>query len=244
MKKFAGYIWVKKKMMLKVENIHTYYILSHILFGVFLCVDHGESVFLLGRNGSGKTTTLKSIMGLIPVSSGSIKFEDQEITQRPANIIANLGIGYVPEDRRIFFNLTVRENLEIGAKKGDNVWTLDKVYALFPILKARGKQAGPTLSGGEQQMLTIARTLMGNPRLLLLDEPTEGLAPLIVKAVSDQLAALKEYATTMLVCESNVNLASRIGNRVYLIEKGKIGWDGTLNELQADSELKIRYMGV
>jgi branched-chain amino acid transport system ATP-binding protein len=141
--------------------------------------------------------------------------------------------------------LTVRENLEIGAKKGDNVWTLDKVYALFPILKAREKQAGPTLSGGEQQMLTIARTLMGNPKLLLLDEPTEGLAPLIVKAVNDQLAALiKVYGTTMLVCESNVNLASKIGDRVYLIEKGKIGWHGTLNELQGDTALKTKYLGV
>jgi branched-chain amino acid transport system ATP-binding protein len=233
-------------MMLEVADVHTYYDLSHILFGISLHVDKGESVFLLGRNGSGKTTTLRSIMGLTPPRSGSVSFEGQDITNRPTHKIANMGVGFIPEDRRIFFYLTVRENLEIGAKTGgaEDIWTLDKIYSLFPILKEREKQAGPTLSGGEQQILTIARALMGNPKLLLLDEPTEGLAPLIIKTVSEHLTTLKEQGTTMLICESNVNLAAKIGDRVYLIEKGRIGWHGTLGELEADSALKLKYMGV
>ena len=233
-------------MILEISDVHTYYDLSHILFGISLRVDKGESVFLLGRNGSGKTTTLRSIMGLTPPKAGNISFDGQDITNKPPHKISNMGVGFVPEDRRIFFYLTVRENLEIGARAGvtKDRWTLDKIYSLFPILKEREKQPGPTLSGGEQQILTIARALMGNPKLLLLDEPTEGLAPLIVKAVSEHLSTLKERGMTMLTCESNVNLASKIGDRVYLIEKGRIGWHGTLSELEADNKLKLRYMGV
>ena len=193
-------------MLLEVENIQTYYESTHILFGVTLEVDRGETVCILGRNGMGKTTLLRSIIGLTPPRRGTIRFQGARINGKQPFRIARLGVGFVPEDREIFPNLTVRENLEIAAIKqnGTNAWDLDKVYALFPILKARDKQWGGTLSGGEQQMLTIARTLMGNPVLLLLDEPSEGLAPLVVEAIKEQIMRIQQEGMTIILSEQKL----------------------------------------
>lgn len=232
--------------MLEVQEINTFYGSSHILFGVSLNIKEGEVVFLLGRNGAGKSTTLKSIMGILHPKSGSIKYHDKEISRLPSYKISRLGIGYVPEDRRIFAGLTVRENLEIGFKpgRGTKTWTLEKIYDLFPILKAREKQNGVTLSGGEQQMLAVARTLMCNPQLLLLDEPSEGLAPMVVRDMEVALSKLKENRVTMLFCEDSPALAYKLADHVLLIDKGKVGWGGSIDELRRNEELKIRYLGV
>jgi len=233
-------------MLLEVNDIHTFYGMSHILFGVSLHVNKGECVFLMGRNGAGKTTTLRSIMGLTQARSGSIKFKGNDITKLPSFKIARTGIGFVPDDRRIFSELTTKENLEIAIRESDasSKWTLERISSLFPVLSERQNQDGITLSGGEQQMLTIARTLMGNPKLLLLDEPTEGLAPLVVKAVVDQLEVLKEEGVTMLIAEHSMLAFSLIGDRGYLMEKGQIGWEGTAEQLDKDEAAKIKYMGV
>lgn len=232
--------------MLEVHEINTFYGSSHILFDLSLSVKEGEVIFILGRNGAGKTTTLKSIMGILHPKSGYIKYNDKEITKLPSYKISRLGIGYVPEDRRIFPGLSVLENLEIAAKPGfgNKVWTLDTIYDLFPILKAREKQNGITLSGGEQQMLAVARTLMSNPQLLLLDEPSEGLAPMVVRDLEIALSKLKEKRVTMLFCEDSPALAYKLADRVLLIEKGKVGWGGSIEELKENEELKIKYLGV
>ena len=232
--------------MLEVKEIHTYYGESHVLFGVSMNIDEGEVVCLLGRNGVGKTTSIKSIMGLTPPRSGSIRFREQEIQGLAPHKIARYGIGYVPEDRCIFFGLSVRENLEVAIKStvGPNIWTLERIYGLFPVLKEREGQQGTTLSGGEQQMLAIARTLMGNPQLLLLDEPSEGLAPLVVRALVDQLLKLKEEGVTMLLCEDSAALAYTLADRAYLMEKGQVGWSGTIDEFRENEDLKVRYLGV
>jgi branched-chain amino acid transport system ATP-binding protein len=235
-------------VILEVENIETFYGLSHILFGVSLKVKIGETVCLLGRNGSGKTTFLKSVMGIVPAQSGKIIFKGNDITNAATHNIARAGIGLVPEDRRIFSDLTVRENLEIAIKKnsgGSNVnWTTEKIYGLFPVLGKRKNQAGDTLSGGEQQMLAIARCLMGNPELLFLDEPSEGLAPIIVQSLGDQLDELKKEGITMLLTEHGEALASRLGEKAYLLEKGHIAWEGTMQQLKANEKIRIRYLGV
>ena len=236
-------------MVLVVKEINTFYGLSHILFGVSLEVKQSETVCLLGRNGVGKTTTLRSIMGLAPPRSGSIKFMGKEIRGKQPFDIYRLGIGLVPEDRIIFPDLTVHENLEIGIKKGkrrENTegWTVEKVHRLFPILKVRDKQWGGTLSGGEQQMLTIARTLMGNPRLLLLDEPSEGLAPLVVRAIEEQTLLLKKEGMTILLSEQNSNFALRISDRGYILEKGLVAWQGSISELKGDSSIMKNYLGL
>jgi branched-chain amino acid transport system ATP-binding protein len=236
-------------MVLVVKEINTFYGLSHILFGVSLEVNQRETVCLLGRNGVGKTTTLRSIMGLAPPRSGSIKFMGKEIRGKQPFDIYRLGIGLVPEDRIIFPDLTVHENLEIGIKKGKRRgnkegWTVEKVHRLFPILKVRDKQWGGTLSGGEQQMLTIARTLMGNPRLLLLDEPSEGLAPLVVRAIEEQTLLLKKEGMTILLSEQNSNFALRISDRGYILEKGLVAWQGSISELKGDPSIMKNYLGL
>ena len=236
-------------MLLEVNDINTFYDLSHILFNVSLTIEKGETVCLLGRNGVGKTTIFRSIMGLTPPRSGSIKLHGIEIKGKKPYEIARLGVGLVPEDREIFPDLTVRENLEIACKKGTKEnqsedWTIEKVHRLFPILKDRDKQWGGTLSGGEQQMLTITRTLMGNPTLLLLDEPSEGLAPMITKAIEEQILLLKKEGLTIILSEQNSSFALRVSDRAYILEKGHILWQGNTSELRENPEIMMTYLGV
>jgi branched-chain amino acid transport system ATP-binding protein len=231
-------------MILEIDKIQTYYDLSHILFNISININEGEVICLLGRNGVGKTTILRSIMGLTPPRSGNIRFKDTDITHTPTYMISRMGIGLVPEDRRIFPDLTVRENLQVSIKGTTKLWTLEKIFDLFPVLKERETQGGGELSGGEQQMLAIARALLGNPELLLLDEPTEGLAPLVVRTLGDQLEKLKISGLTMILTEHGEALASRLGTKAYLIEKGKNVWEGTMEELNADAEARIKYLGV
>ena len=230
--------------MLTVDDIHTFYGVSHILQGVSLEIREGENVCLIGRNGAGKTTTLKSIIGLTPPKSGSIMFRGEELRGSRPHVIAKKGIGYVPEDRRIFPNITVRDNLEL-ARKGKNHggWTIERVYDAFPILKGLENRKGMKLSGGEQQMLTIARTLMGNPELLLLDEISEGLAPIIVEDLMKLILRLKKEITIFLV-EQNAVFAFSVADRGYVIDKGKITYHGTIEELKHNQEVKDRYLSV
>ncbi|MBM4339417.1 MAG: ABC transporter ATP-binding protein [Deltaproteobacteria bacterium] len=229
--------------MLEVKEIHTYYGTSHILFGLSLDINEGEVVCLLGRNGAGKTTTLRSIIGLTVPRSGSILFKGKELIGKPPYRIAPLGIGFVPDDRRIFPDLTVRQNILVARReiKGA-IWDLSRVYSLFPKLKDLESHMGNQLSGGEQQMLTIARTLMTNPELLLLDEPGEGLAPLVIKAMEDQLGQIKKLGTTMLICEHNVGLATALSDRAYVMDKGTIRYQGTIEELRKNEEVKKKYL--
>ena len=231
-------------MILQAKDIHTFYGTSHILFGISIEIEEGETVCLLGRNGAGKTTTLKTIMGLIAPSSGSIKFNGIEITGKSAYTISRQGIGYVPEDRRIFPSLTVREQLEVAKKTGVGNWTVKKVYDLFPHLQTLEKHMGNQLSGGEQQMLTIARTLMGNPELLLLDEPSEGLAPLIVLALMEQIRRLREEGITLLLSEMGLGFAVEISSQAYVIDKGQNQWSGTCEELKNNEDLKTKYLAL
>jgi branched-chain amino acid transport system ATP-binding protein len=231
-------------MIIEIRGIHTYYGTSHILFGVSLEVQEGETVCLLGRNGAGKTTTLRSIIGLTPPRSGSIKFKGEEIIGKAPYVISREGIGFVPEDRRIFPSLSVREQLEVARKAGVGNWTVEKVYELFPQLKNLEKHMGNQLSGGEQQMLTIARTLMGNPELLLLDEPSEGLAPLVVDDLMEQIRKLKREKIALLLSEMGLGFAVELSDRAYVIDKGQIQWSGTCSELQKDEELKRKYLAI
>lgn len=231
-------------MILELQNINTFYGSSHILFNLSLAVDEGETVCLLGRNGAGKTTTLRSIMGLTPPKSGTILFKGQEIARKTPTAISRLGLGFVPEDRRIFPSLTVREQLEVAQKKGKGDWNLEKIFAMFPQLERLQKRLGNQLSGGEQQMLTIGRTLMGNPELLLLDEPSEGLAPLVVEALAEQIKRLSEQKITLLLSEMGLGLAVNISHRAYVIDKGQIQWSGTCQELKENEELKIKYLAL
>ena len=232
-------------MILEIKEIHTYYGTSHILFGVSMEIEQGEAVCLLGRNGAGKTTTLRSIIGLTAPRSGSIKFKGKEITGTPPYRIAPLGVGFVPDDRRIFTALTVRQNILIARReKQGAIWNLDRIYGLFPKLKDLDNHMGTQLSGGEQQMLTIARTLMTNPQLLLLDEPGEGLAPLVIQAMREQLGEIKKLGTTMLICEHNVGLATALSDRAYVMDKGTIRYQGTIEELQKNDEVRKKYLMV
>ncbi len=234
-------------MILEVQGIHTFYGLSHVLFGISLGVDENETVVLLGRNGAGKTTTLRSIIGLTPPRSGEIRFYGQPITRRPGNEIAHSGIGFVPEDRRIFPKLSIWENLDVARKPGKTrgvQWDFERVYHLFPILKTRQNQLGGTLSGGEQQMLTIARTLMGNPDLLLLDEPSEGLAPLVVQDLGEQIQKLKAEGLMILLCEQNTHFSFPLSDRAYIIEKGSIQYHGKIAELKESPAIMLRYLGI
>jgi len=230
--------------MLEVNEIHTYYGQSHILHGISLTVNRGEVVCLLGRNGAGKSTTLKSIMGVTPPRSGSITFNGQRVVGCKPFELAKLGIGYVPEDRRIFSTLTVFDNLEMGIqKRGGKKWTIDRVCEVFPVLRELRSSKGMDLSGGEQQMLTIARTLMGEPELILLDEPSEGLAPVIVQELGRLMREIKKDMT-ILLAEQNANFAVALSDRGYIIEKGKIWFHGTVDEIRDNEEIKVRYLAV
>ena len=231
-------------MILELNDINTFYGSSHILFNLSLSVEEGETVCLLGRNGAGKTTTLRSIMGLTPPKSGAIHFKGQDISRKSPTAISRLGVGFVPEDRRIFPSLTVREQLEVAQKKGKGDWNLGKIFAMFPQLERLQKRLGNQLSGGEQQMLTIGRTLMGNPELLLLDEPSEGLAPLVVEALAEQIKRLSEEKITLLLSEMGLGLAVNMSHRAYVIDKGQIQWSGTCEELKSNEELKIKYLAL
>ncbi len=234
-------------MILEVNDIYTAYGLSQILFGVSLKVQEGEVISLLGRNGVGKTTTLRSIMGLTPPKSGSIKWRGEEIAGKPTHEISRLGIGFVPEDRRIFADLTVWENLDVAIQPGrkkQNVWTLERVFDLFPALKPIQSRRGGYLSGGEQQMLTIARTLMSNPDLLLLDEPSEGLAPLVVHQLGEQIAKLRQEGMTILLCEQNQRFSLQLSDRLYILEKGTIKYEGTVQDFKKDEKIVRTYLAV
>jgi branched-chain amino acid transport system ATP-binding protein len=235
-------------MLLEISELNTFYGESHILQGISLGVNTGETASVLGRNGVGKTTTLKSIIGLVVPRSGKILFKGQPICGLPPYQIANLGIGYVPEDRRIFPKLTVRENLLIGSKpdrKGTkDGWTVEKFYDYFPNLKERDKQKGAYLSGGEQQMLTIARSLMGNPEILLLDEPTEGLAPKIVERVEEVVQDIHKHGMAILLVEQNMQVVLRLASRFYVMSKGIIVFHGTARELEENPEIRQRYLEV
>lgn len=226
--------------MLKIEGIHTYYGLSHILFDISLLVKKGQVVCLLGRNGAGKTTTFKSIMGLAPPKKGSIRFKDNDITGKAPFRLVRQGIGYVPDDRRIFADLTVGENLEIAARKSKNVdsWDKPRVYDLFPALKEIDSRKGGLLSGGEQKMLAIARALMGNPEFLLLDEPTEGLAPAMVRIFKERIIKLRESGVTVLLAEQNVQFTLGLSDYGYIIDDGRICYQGSVDELKGSEELK------
>lgn len=234
-------------MLLDVKETHTYYGKSHILHGVSLEVDKGEIVTLLGRNGVGKSTILKSIMGLVKPQKGAIQFKGQDIIGMKPHKICRLGVGYVPEDRRIFPKLTVRQNLQVGLKpkqKVDNPWTIDRVYEFFPQLGDRDNQRGGNLSGGEQQMLTIGRTLMGNPEIMLVDEPTEGLAPLLVEMVEKILSTTREEGISILLVEHAMDVALGLANRTYVMSKGEIVFHGTGDELLENTEVRKKYLEI
>ncbi len=228
--------------MLEVDDIHTYYGDSHILHGVSLRVAAGEAVALLGRNGAGKTTMIRSIVGFTPPRDGRIVFDGDAIHRWPAHRITRRGMALVPQGRRIFAPLTVRENLLLGARVDG--WTLERVFDLFPRLRERAEQAGGTLSGGEQQMLAIARALLTNGRLLLLDEPSEGLAPLIVREIGRVVKGLKGERLSILLVEQNYHLALQVADRVYVMNKGQIVYEGNPAGLEADEDVKRRYLGV
>ena len=229
--------------LLALEEVHGAYGLSRVLHGVSLEARAGEVVSLLGRNGAGKSTTLKAIMSLVEVTSGAVRFDGRDITRAPTHEISRLGVGYVPEDRRIFGDLTVAENLIVG-EQGSGGWTVARVYAFFPKLGEMARRRAGSLSGGEQQMLTVARTLMGNPRVLLLDEPSEGLAPVVVRALGEQIAALKREGLTIVLSEQNLKFAARLADRAYIIERGVIRFGGAMADLLADEALRRAYLSV
>jgi len=235
------------KPILDVDRINSFYDEAHVLHDVYLQVMQGESIALLGRNGSGKTTTLRSILGLTPAKTGKITFKGRDITRMPTNEIANLGIGWVPDNRRIFPTLTVRKNLEIAKKKrdgSDSEWNLDRIYSHFPMLIDIAKQKGENLSGGEQQILSIARTLMGNPDLILLDEPSEGLAPIIVREVMKIIQELTSTNITTVLVEQNSSLALRVCSRAYVLDDGKTAYEGTSQDFKDDEGLNKQLLGV
>ncbi|WP_290981577.1 ABC transporter ATP-binding protein [Ferrovibrio sp.] len=233
--------------MLEVDGINTFYGRSQVLFGMHLAIRAGEVVTLMGRNGMGKTTTIRSIMGLTPAASGSIRFRANDIRAYPSYRVAKIGIGLVPEGRQIFPNLSVRENLIATAanrRGAAQPWTYDKVVALFPRLAERAGNMGNQLSGGEQQMLAVGRALMTNPHLLILDEATEGLAPLIRQEIWACIAQLKAAGQSILIVDKNVEALTRLADRHYVIEKGRVVWQGSSPELAASPDIQHRYLGV
>jgi branched-chain amino acid transport system ATP-binding protein len=233
--------------MLEVEALHAHYGRAHILQGVTLQAAQGEVVALLGRNGAGKSTTMKTIMGLVRPTGGRVRFQGQEVTGREPFEIARSGLGYVPEERRIFTELSVMENLDVGRqppREGLEPWTPERVFALFPSLGAMRARPGGRMSGGEQQMLTIARTLMGNPRLILLDEPSEGLAPVIIERMAAAILELKREGITVLLSEQNLHFARLVSDRACVLEKGAIRWEGTLEALMGAEDVRAQYLSV
>jgi branched-chain amino acid transport system ATP-binding protein len=238
-------------MLLEVNNLNTYYGESRVLQDMSVAVEDGEIVALLGRNGMGKSTTLKSIMGLVKPKSGTVIYQGKNLTGFSPYKVAREGIGYVPEDRRIFPNLSVLDNLKMGIKHGDaaktvtkNIWNLERIFKHFPFMKARTHQKGALLSGGEQQMLAIGRTLMGNPDLLMVDEPTEGLAPVTVKEVRDILEEINKAGVSILLVEHNLKVAMSLADRVYLMGKAHLGFSGTIEELEVQPEIRAKYLEV
>lgn len=233
--------------MLDVAGLNAFYGWAHILFDLSLTVGRGEVVVLLGRNGAGKSTTMKSIVGLAPPKSGTVTFQGAQIAGQPPHRIVHAGLGYVPEERRIFTDLTVAENLEVGRQppRGDAPeWATESLFAMFPNLaEMQGRPAGQ-MSGGEQQMLTIARSLMGNPSLILLDEPSEGLAPVIVNQMAATIRELKARGLSVLLSEQNLRFARMVSDRAYIIEKGRIRWEGTMTDLDGDDEARQKYLSV
>ena len=231
--------------ILAVEEIYTFYGLSQVLFGVSFEVTRGECVCLLGRNGVGKTTTMRSVMGLTPPRRGRVIWKGEDVAGKAPYRIARAGIGFVPEDRRIFADLTVWENLDVASRGGGHGgWTPARVFDLFPKLAELEQRQGGFLSGGEQQMLTIARTLMGNPELLLLDEPSEGLAPLVVDHLKEQIGRLKSEGLTILLAEQNVEFSLDLADRVYVLEKGQIRYHGTAREFREDESIRHQYLAL
>ncbi len=232
--------------LLEVHDIHAAYGTSRVLFGISLAVESGECVCLLGRNGVGKTTTMRAIMGLTPPTTGRVVWKGQDIAGRPPFRIAREGIGFVPEDRRIFAELTVMENLEVAARAAGRPgpWTVERVCGLFPKLRELADRQGGFLSGGEQQMLTIGRTLMGNPELLLLDEPSEGLAPLVVENLLEQVSALKREGLTILLAEQGVDFSLALADRVYVLEKGTVKFAGAAATLRDDAQLRDELLAL
>ena len=230
--------------MLEVESIHTYYGLSHILFGVSLNVPEGQIVCILGRNGAGKSTTMRSIMGLTPPRQGTINFKGETVTGKKPYQLARQGMGYVPDDRRVFADLTVGDNLEISERSAgdDTTWTKNSVYDFFPALRQIDSRKAGLLSGGEQQMLTIARALMLNPDFLLLDEPTEGLAPMIVEVLEEQIGQLRDKGLTVLLAEQNQRVALKLSDRGYIIDNGVIRYHGSIDELKENEEVMKKYL--
>jgi branched-chain amino acid transport system ATP-binding protein len=239
---------VSEAALLAVSGLNAFYGAAHILFDLAFEVREGEVVALMGRNGAGKSTTLKSIMGLMERKTGSISFAGQDISHARTHAIARLGLGYVPEDRRIFTDLTVAENLEVGRQpiRGERseIWTPERLFELFPNLAEARHRLGGRLSGGEQQMLTVARTLMGNPRLILLDEPSEGVAPIIVDAMADMMVALKQTGVAIVLSEQNLPFAELVSDRAYIIEKGEMRFSGSMQDLSANEELRRAYLEV
>jgi len=235
-----------ERALLEVTDLDAGYGLSRVLFGVGLRVRRGEVVALLGRNGAGKTTTLKAVMGIVRPTAGRVIFDGRDVSRLPSHLIARSGIGYVPQDRRIFPDLTVRENLEVGrqAGRGKSRWTVQRVCELFPALGPLGDRRGESLSGGEQQMLAIARTLMGNPALLLLDEPSEGLAPKVVQTLASQVVQLKDEGVTMVLSEQNVRFTTLVSDRAYVLEKGHIRHEGPVRNMAADASVLGKFLRI
>lgn len=233
--------------MLEITGLDAYYGRAHILQGLGFAMNRGEVLALMGRNGAGKSTTMKAIMGLVPPAAGTVRFEGQPVQGREPFEIARLGIGYVPEDRRVFSELTVMENLSVGqrpARPSAPHWTPERLFAVFPNLGRMRDRPGGAMSGGEQQMLTIARTLMGNPSLVLLDEPSEGLAPVIVEEMARTILALKAEGLTVLISEQNLHFAGTVADRAAIIEKGMIRFTGTMDELKANEAVRTQYLSV
>ena len=235
---------------LAVDNLNAWYGTAHILFDMSFTVGRGEVVALMGRNGAGKSTTMKAVMGLLSRRSGTVRLNGRDVSALKPFEIARLGMGFTPEDRRIFSDLTVLENLDVGVRSPRataagapaQAWTVDAVFELFPNLAELRHRRGGHMSGGEQQMLTIARTLMGNPLLILLDEPSEGIAPVIVERIADTIVQLKRSGLSILLSEQNVGFAEAVSDRAYMLEKGQIRWGGTMAELAANSEIQRNYL--
>lgn len=239
-------------ILMEVDGLNAWYGAAQILFDVSLRVSRGEVVALMGRNGAGKSTTMKSLMGLVDRRRGRVQFMGRDISDSPPHVIASLGLGFVPEDRRIFTDLTVLENLEVGRQRPRHWpdghpaphWSPERLFALFPNLGAMPQRPGGRMSGGEQQMLTVARTLMGNPFLVLLDEPSEGVAPVIVEQMADMIVALKSQGVSILLSEQNLHFASLVCDRAYVLEKGQIRFEGTMTELESNHAVRDAYLGV